>query len=223
MLDAWSYIANLLESDKDKCRLMITCKDMSKCRFFFNERIKIEKIVTSNFFNHFVNIKINNFNVPFPSFITHLKFGSEFNESIDNRIPSTITHLIFGWRFNQPIKKCIPSSITHLNFDCDFNQPIENCIPSSVVHLKFCVCFNQPIKNNIPTSVTHLTLGWHFEQSVSDIPSSVTHLFFNEKEDNDIEIDNIPSTVRYLQIRGEFNYEYFFNEETQKLLGGYVH
>ena len=181
----------------------MTCKDMSKCRFFFNERIKIEKIVTSNFFDHFVNIKVNNFNVPFPPFITHLTFSWWFDDPIDNRIPSTITHLIFG---------------------NNFNQSIENCIPSSVIHLKFDTFFNQPIKNNIPTSVTHLTFGWHFKQPVSDIPSSVTHLFFNEHEglDFDIDPDTIPSTVQYLLIMGEFNWEYFYNEKTSKLLGGVV-
>jgi len=199
MLDAWSCIANLIESDKDKCHLIMSCKGMSKCRFFFNERVKIEKIVTSKFFNHFINVKVNNFDVLFPPFITHLTFGWWFDQPIENRIPSTITHLRFG---------------NH------FDQPIENCIPSSVVHLKFDTFFNQPIKNNIPTSVTHLTFGWHFEQAVSDIPSSVTHLFFNTKES--IDFDTIPSTVRYLQIRGEYCYKYFFNEKTSKLSGGIV-
>lgn len=50
----------------------------------------------------------------YPSKLTHLKFGIEFNQPIDN-LPKSLTHLILGDNFNQPIDN-LPNSITQLTF-----------------------------------------------------------------------------------------------------------
>ncbi len=35
--------------------------------------------------------------------------------------------------------------------------------------------FNQSI-DNLPNSITHLTLGWNFNQSINNLPNKITHL-----------------------------------------------
>ena len=76
MWDVWSYITNFIEKDNDKCRLMMTCKEISKTRFYFYEMIDINKIINLEWFNNFANIIINDKFEKVPLFITHLTFGS---------------------------------------------------------------------------------------------------------------------------------------------------
>ena len=38
------------------------------------------------------------------------------NDSIQNVIPNTVTHIKFGSYFDQDIVGCIPDSITHIEF-----------------------------------------------------------------------------------------------------------
>jgi hypothetical protein len=59
----------------------------------------------------------------YPSNLTHLTLGHNFNQSIDN-LPNLITHLTLGYNFNQPIDK-LPNSITQLNLG---NLSIDNLI-----------------------------------------------------------------------------------------------
>ena len=59
MLDVWSYITELIEDDKDKCRLMMTCKWISECQFHFNQINIYEKILRrSRWFDHFTNVLV---------------------------------------------------------------------------------------------------------------------------------------------------------------------
>ena len=175
MLDVWSYITEFIGTNNDKFRLMMTCTEISKCRFYFNEMIAVEKIAGSRWFNNFVDILVFDNTSILPSFTQYLTFKTDL--PINNYISSTVTHLTFGSSFNQSVKNCIPSSVTHLTFGFYFNQSIENSIPSSVTHLTFDNYFRQPIEKCIPPSVTHLKLGHRFNQySENSIPSTITHL-----------------------------------------------
>lgn len=98
--------------------------------------------------------------------VTHLTFGAQFNQSIEEIIPSSVTHLTFGWCFNESITNNIPSTVTHLTFGGNFNQPIRGNIPGNVTHLTFDHRFNQPIKKSIPESVTYLKFGDWFNQPI---------------------------------------------------------
>jgi len=166
-LDIWGHLTKSLENDRDKCHLMMTCKNISKCEFYFNNRIDFSKIMNITWLDRFTNIYVDGYS-DFPRFgLTNTSFV----------LPLFATHLAFHWGFNKSIKNCIPSSVTHLTFGVCFNQPIYQCIPPSVKHLTFDWEFNQPIKDSIPFGVTHLTFGWRFNQSIENcIPSSVTHL-----------------------------------------------
>uniref|UniRef100_A0A6G6ACR3 F-box and FNIp repeat-containing protein n=1 Tax=Borely moumouvirus TaxID=2712067 RepID=A0A6G6ACR3_9VIRU len=151
----------------------------------------------------------SNFNQPLkgkmPNSVTYLRFGWDFNQSIHGFIPESVTHLIFQDSFNQSIEGCIPTNVTHLTFGHDFNQPIKGCIPNSVTHLTFGTSFNQSIMGAIPNNVTHLTFGSSFNQPIQDcIPNSVTHLTFGWAFNQPIK-GCIPNSVTLLKFGNHFN------------------
>ncbi len=156
--EIWEIIIQFIVMNEDKCRMLMTCKDMTKCQFYFVETVCVNgdiKILKSQWYDYFTKVFCSNTNIALPKYTKHLTFCDFFNQSINN---------------------CIPSSIKYLTFGSTFNQSIENCFPTSITHLTFGFCFNHLIKNNIPTSVTHLIFEDEFNQSLMDIPSSVTHL-----------------------------------------------
>lgn len=55
-----------------------------------------------------------------------LKFGNEFNQSVDNKLPQNLTELSFGRCFNQSIDN-LPLSLISLDFSCscEFNQSVS--------------------------------------------------------------------------------------------------
>ena len=58
MWDSWSYITNFIENDNDKCRLLMTCKQISFGRFYFNEQKSNNKIINLRWYDNFVNVII---------------------------------------------------------------------------------------------------------------------------------------------------------------------
>lgn len=199
--EIWQIIIEFIETNKDKCRMLMTCKDMSKCKFYFRQFIHINnciKITKSIWYNYFTNILCDNTNISLPKYTKKMIFSEFFSGPIINGfIPSTVTHVKFNSFFNRPINNCIPSSVKHLIFGSTFNRPIENYLPTSITHLTFGFRFNHPIKNNIPTSVTHLVFGECFNQSLMEIPSSVTHLKLTNHIFHDTDL---PSFVKEIEF-----------------------
>lgn len=190
-LDIWGYVAKYIKHNNDKCRLMMTCKWISECEFWFTEPIEIEKITELKWFDHFCSIYARK-KIKLPKLTNYLIIL--FNEPVNDYVPSTVIHLEFHESFNQPIDGCIPLSVTHLSFFGNFNQPINECISSSVTHLSFYGIFNQPINRCIPSSVIFMELGNSCDQSISNIPSSVTHLRLHGKG------RYIPTSVTHLHL-----------------------
>ena len=92
---------------------MITCKDISKCTFYFYELNDFDKINETQWFDKFTNVIIREKIITLPLFITHLIIGGDF--LIDN-IPSSVTHLYFNGRFNKLLHRIIiPSSVTNIS------------------------------------------------------------------------------------------------------------
>ena len=149
-LDLWGYLSEFIKYNKDKCYLMMTCKEISECRFFFRKIVNIKKIANTKWFDHFTNVAIEN-RVKLPKFVERLMFDYYFNRPISGYIPTSVTHLIFGKHFDQLIHDCIPNSVKFLYFGDYFNKPIKGCIPASVIHLSFGYDFNQSIQNAIPS------------------------------------------------------------------------
>jgi len=196
--DIWSYIMRFIKNNSDKYRLLVSCKEMSKCDFYFYETIPIHKIQNIRWFNRFTNIIVLKITNKLPISVKKISFAL-CNQITPKYLPNTITTIKFSYIFDQPIKGCIPSSVKKIIFGEYFNQPIDGCIPSSVKKIVFGRDFNQPIKGHIPLSVTHLALGNFFCHITTDyIPSSVTHLsFYNFSLTG---LASVPSSVTHLEF-----------------------
>lgn len=128
---------------------------------------KYNKPLTNDIFDFIIN---NN--------ATDIKFGSHFNQPIDN-LPYTIKSLIFGYNFNQ-LLDYLPNSIESIEFGIGFNQPVNN-LPNSLKSIKFGGKFNQSI-DNLPNSVEILTLGDGFNQPINKLPTNIKSLLiYNDK------------------------------------------
>ena len=90
-----------------------------------------------------------------PNTITHIKFGTKFNQKVDF-LPNSIVELIFGKYFNQKVDM-LPNSLVNLIFGLDFNNKVDY-LPKNLVKLTFNRNFNQSV-NKLPNSITHLTFG----------------------------------------------------------------
>jgi hypothetical protein len=214
--------------DKQKIYLTMTSKrmDVTKHKFIYYKKIRIDTISRLSYFDNFASVKICSLedklpkyvkwvyylscrSEKIPTYITHLTLGRSFNKKIT--VPPSLIYTKFGRNFNQSINDCIPSSVTHLTFGDDFNQPINNCIPSSVTHLKFGSCFNQSINGCIPQSVKRLEFGYFFNQPIKDcIPPLVTDLILSYHFNQSIE-GCIPSSVTYIA------FGYFFRQSINNL------
>ncbi len=160
--------------DKNKIQFLSinTSFHVFKNKILFTNAVDPCKVNHLSYYDNFVNIKFSNdFNenistYQFPLNITHLTFGDNFNQKIDNCIPKRVTHLIFGYSFNQKIDNCIPKGVTHLTFGWCFNQEIDGCIPSSVTHLIFGFRFNQNIDNCILSKLKKLRISKYYSHEI---------------------------------------------------------
>lgn len=73
MLDAWTTITSHIESDKDKCYLMMTCKEISKCQFYFTNFIFARKIIEIPWYDHFMSVIVEDI-IELPKSIYRLCF-----------------------------------------------------------------------------------------------------------------------------------------------------
>ena len=146
------WTSYLTDGDLDKLRQTHTnfTKVKSTSRIM-NKNYRKRKWPVFN--NDLRRLKLNkNFDVEvlpksLPVMLTHLEFGSSFNQPVSN-LPTRLTHLKFGYRFNQPIPN-LPPTLTHLEFGYDFNQPVPN-LPVTLTHLVFGGCFKQPVPDCLP-------------------------------------------------------------------------
>ena len=135
------------------------------------------------------NQNIDNLNL---TKISHIIFGKNFNQSIDNlKIPS-LTHLTFGYDFNQELNLKIPQ-LTHLTFGYMFNNSLNNLEIPNLTHLTFGHSFDQRINNLDLRNLKHLTFGFVFSQSISLYLPELTHLTFGSNFYHSIVSINLPS------------------------------
>lgn len=213
-LDIWRYIGNLLNNDKDRYHLMVTCKTLKKLHLKFCQKQKHHLIIKSLFYNDFTNIVIDDKSKHvrrLPKHILKLKIKKYDLKKNLNMFKFGITHLNFDCCVQYLLEGFIPSSVTHLDFS-DYDQEINgNCVPESVTHLSlgetdylpniplsviFLEIINEyPLNTIIPTSIKYLYIGTLTKDVV---PESVTHLMFHECEENFI--DCIPTSVTHLEI-----------------------
>jgi len=135
--------------------------------------------------------------VKFPTSVTHITFGSNFNQSVDDLCSlssGSLTHLTFGDHFNKPLRYLhLASLLTHITFGFYFNQPCDKfSLPKSLTHLSFGANFDQPMDDTCidgTVSLTHLTFGTFFNKPVNclSLAKSLTHLKFGYYFDQPIE------------------------------------
>lgn len=98
--DIWIHIMRFIEDDFNKFDLLMTCKDMSKCQFYFIQSHDIVKVFHSKWYNHFINIMISEDNhLSFlHSIVTQLVIDNYYYRLIEleYKIPTSVTHLTFG-------------------------------------------------------------------------------------------------------------------------------
>ncbi|AGC02076.1 hypothetical protein H012_gp383 [Acanthamoeba polyphaga moumouvirus] len=51
----------------------------------------------------------------------------------ERSLPSRLTHLTFGWEFNQPIEECIPNSVSHLTLKKSFYKKNKKYIDKNII------------------------------------------------------------------------------------------
>ncbi len=100
-LDVWGYLSEFIDNNTDKCNLMKTCKEISKCTFYFYDMIDCDKIIGSEWFDLFTFVYIKESITRLPLFVNQLHFGKKFRQSItQNNIPPTVYHIILAYYCN---------------------------------------------------------------------------------------------------------------------------
>lgn len=95
MLDILTHVLKIIESDKDRCHLAMTCRYLMKSDFYFDNLIDIEKIMQSQWFDNFTNIYLTNDIAKLPRMVTQLTFATRFDQSIKHIIPNTVFNITF--------------------------------------------------------------------------------------------------------------------------------
>ena len=117
------------------------------------------------------------------------------NKKCPRNLPDTLTHLIFGSMFNQQVDN-LPKNLIMLTFGRNFNENVDK-LPNTITHLTFGEYFNKKI-DKLPNSITHLTFGESFDKNVEILPKSITHLTFGKKFNQ--KIIKLPDTIVDLEI-----------------------
>ena len=88
-------------------------------------------------------------------------------------------------------------------FNNEFNDSLSNVVfPVGIQKIEFGWHFNQDV-SNLPNSLTHLTFGYDFNQDVSNLPNSLTHLYFSNNFNQDI--SKLPNSLTHLRFWWAFN------------------
>jgi len=88
-------------------------------------------------------------------------------------LSNNITHIIFGENFNDEVDN-LPLSVINIKFGYLFNKRVDN-LPSQLTHITFGKRFNKEI-GKLPKGLTHLSFGRYrsdFSHSIEKIPHSV--------------------------------------------------
>ena len=89
-------------------------------------------------------------------------------------------------------------------FDDWSNEPLSNVVfPTGIQKIRFGRVFNQNV-SQLPNSLTHLIFGWKFNQDMRNaLPNSIIHLTFGYCFNKDV--SNLPNSITYLTFGRSFN------------------
>lgn len=173
---------------------------------------------------HYVNVSSMNYVKCLPDSMISIRLGTLFNQDINTPIGSVfgrkLKYLVFGSSFNRPlynvqlirlhgVKRAMitfgmPKSMEYIEFGNDFNQYIVisgvSFLPK-VRYIKFGNLFNKPIIGAFREGLEILKFGLKFNQPF--------------EEDG---INGIPSSLKHLDIGGNFNESLFYKNSDNKIL-----
>ena len=189
-----------------------------KMHVYFHDLYDYHKIKHLSYYSRFKQIKYLASNTNIPDGITHLEFGSKFNEPINACIPKTVVYLKFGNDFNHPIDgcirarmhaansaACIPDSVKYLDLGISFNHPIKDCLPDDLILLDMSWDFNQPINGYLPNKLKYLIFRHEFDYYDGlCLPKSITHLTLGAHYHTDKNF-RIPESVTHLEFDNDFD------------------
>lgn len=171
-LDIWSHIATFIDSNKDRCRLLMTHKEILKANIYFDELINVEKIMRLVWFDRFRNISNVYYLNLLPKFVTKISFCPGFHEELTDKLPSTVTHITFPKMLKKPSIGFLSPNITHLIL-----SQVICCHKMTARNLILNPDFDDFILDKISVYVRHLTLSANFNFYQKDcIPSWVENV-----------------------------------------------
>ena len=96
-VDITAHICYYL-SDKEILSLSATTHNFKSIKFrvTFYTQMRIKDIINLPYFDRFCNIIVENLTKPVPKYISHLTFGTCFDQTIKDYIPDSVTHVTFG-------------------------------------------------------------------------------------------------------------------------------
>ena len=161
---------------------------------YFNEKIIIQKIIFSNYYDY--NKSINTYdNENLPIYKPYIEISSKkknlFNCTVDN-LPQKLKYLIFGYSFNNLVDN-LPLELEYLSFDDNFNQCVNN-LPQNIIKIVFGKLFDQ-LLNDLPYRIEHIVLGCNYQKELISLPPNLKNIIccveyvYNSKlSDYDLEL-----------------------------------
>ena len=162
-------------SDRSRLNLIIICRDMMEKYLrdiYFDQQYPISCLSKNMWYFHSIrNVYVSGTDAEiFPKSMTQLEMRYYyFREYMSMKLPPTLTHLTITGTYYQQQESKPPWGITHLIFNGDFVGNLRDVIPESVRYLTFNHNSSSEILEMvgmIPSTVTHLTFGPRFDQDI---------------------------------------------------------
>jgi len=170
--DCWNIILQFIKSNKNKCNLLMTHKDMINCNVYFEEPIDLRNITKSTWFNNFINIIVNGKYDELPLSTKYVTFGNRFKYSDKGIFPQSVTHVKLNKKYCESVKDLIPSSVTHLQIGNRINNGEIKNIPISIKEL-ICDGFIYDEKRGVIYDHLYDTTKIIFNEDPADFPKYV--------------------------------------------------
>jgi hypothetical protein len=94
-------------------------------------------------------------------------------------------------------------NLTHLIIGVNFNQQIN--IPIGIKYLKLTNDNKQYIVDNLPNGIEELVLFHIKNLELSNLPSGIKKIVFNENSDFNKNLNCLPKSIEYLKLNKNYN------------------
>jgi len=140
-----------------------------------------------------------------PKTVKIIHFQNDYGLYNDIKYPDKLEKVII-WSYNNTSLKSFnfPDTIEELEIYHMFNNDL-NTLPKKLKKLHIDSLFNKNI-NKLPESLEELNLiGTKFDQPIECLPKSLKKLCLGYRFNHDLNTNNLPSSLEYLQVYGLFD------------------